>query len=76
MGVADAAPLASYQGAPRLTVRMVARLQGFPDDWEFIGGKTAAYKQVGNAFPPPVAEAVGTEVVAALNSVQPALAQA
>jgi hypothetical protein len=34
---------------------MVARLQGFPDTWEFSGGKTAAYRQVGNAFRPPVA---------------------
>jgi DNA (cytosine-5)-methyltransferase 1 len=52
---------------PRLTVRMVARLQGFPDDWEFFGGKTSAYKQVGNAFPPPVARAVGEQIFEALS---------
>jgi len=53
-------------GLPRLTVRMVARLQGFPDDWEFSGSKTAAYKQIGNAFPPPVAMAVGDSIANAL----------
>lgn len=51
---------------PRLTVRMAARIQGFPDDWLFAGGKTSAYRQVGNAFPPPVAEAVGTAIRDAL----------
>ena len=53
-------------GLPRLTVPMVARIQGFPDDWRFTGRKTAAYRQVGNAFPPPVARAVGENVRAAL----------
>jgi DNA (cytosine-5)-methyltransferase 1 len=51
---------------PKLTVRMVARLQGFPDSWEFSGRKTAAYRQVGNAFPPPVAQALGLAISAAL----------
>jgi DNA (cytosine-5)-methyltransferase 1 len=41
---------------------MVARIQGFPDEWHFTGKKTAAYRQVGNAFPPPVAEAVGRSI--------------
>jgi len=57
---------------PKLTVRMVARLQGFPDDWEFVGKKTAAYRQVGNAFPPPVASAVGRAIASAFNRVAPA----
>jgi DNA (cytosine-5)-methyltransferase 1 len=57
-GVANEAPERDFEGMPRLTVRMVARIQGFPDEWQFSGGKTAAYRQVGNAFPPPVAEAV------------------
>ena len=51
---------------PRLTVRMAARIQGFSDSWEFTGGKTASYRQVGNALPPPVAQAVGSAIRAAL----------
>ena len=68
LGIADAAPDESFPtlAAPRLTTRMVARLQGFPDTWEFAGRKTAAYRQVGNAFPPPVARAAGLAVAAAL----------
>jgi DNA (cytosine-5)-methyltransferase 1 len=53
-------------GLPRLTIRMAARVQGFPDTWAFWGKKTAAYRQVGNAFPPPVALAVGGAIKAAL----------
>jgi DNA (cytosine-5)-methyltransferase 1 len=45
---------------------MVSRLQGFPDGWSFSGRKTAAYRQVGNAFPPPVARALGTAIRQAL----------
>lgn len=68
MGIADAAPEKEFLGMPRLTVRMAARIQGFPDHWQFSGKKTAAYRQVGNAFPPPVACAVGTQIRAALNA--------
>lgn len=46
-GLADEPPPYHFKGMPRLTVPMVARLQGFPDDWGFSGGKTAAYRQVG-----------------------------
>ncbi len=61
-GVADAAPQACFEGMPRLTVPMAALVQGFPRDWHFWGKKTPAYRQVGNAFPPPVAEAVGNSI--------------
>ena len=54
--------------APRLTIEMVARLQGWAkkDGWVFAGGKTSQYRQIGNAFPPPVAEAVGKQIRNAL----------
>lgn len=70
LGIADHPPAPDHpQGlAPKLTVGMVARLQGFPDSWQFAGRKTAAYRQVGNAFPPPVARALGTAIAAALCS--------
>jgi DNA (cytosine-5)-methyltransferase 1 len=61
------APGPDHEGAPYLTVRMVARLQGFPDNWVFTGSKTTQYRQVGNAFPPPVAQAVGEALRLALD---------
>jgi len=70
LGVADEAPGPDFPlyRLPKLTTRMVARIQGFPDTWEFSGRKTAAYRQVGNAFPPPVARAVGQAIRAALEA--------
>jgi DNA (cytosine-5)-methyltransferase 1 len=68
MTIAEEAPEPDFEGMPRLTVRMVARLQGFPDTWQFAGRKTAAYRQVGNAFPPPVAQAVATNLKAAITA--------
>ncbi|MGB0722806.1 MAG: DNA cytosine methyltransferase [Gammaproteobacteria bacterium] len=62
MGIANEAPDRDFVGMPRLTVDMVARIQGFPADWHFSGKKTPAYRQVGNAFPPPVAYAVAREL--------------
>src|SRR5690606_1798072 len=58
-GVADAPPCSETPKdfIPRLTNRMVARIQGFPDEWVFQGKKTSQYRQIGNAFPPPVAMA-------------------
>ncbi len=67
-GIADAVPSADdpIDFIPRLTLRMAARIQGFPDSWQFAGRKTATYRQIGNAFPPPVAHALGTAVADAL----------
>lgn len=74
-GIANAAP--GYDAppagdlAPRLTIEMVARLQGWSeaDSWTFTGGKTSQYRQIGNAFPPPVAQAVGVAIHNALSHV-------
>ena len=66
--IAEEAPEPDFVGMPRLTVRMVARLQGFPDDWQIYGKKTSAYRQIGNAFPPPVAQAVAKKVAFALEA--------
>jgi DNA (cytosine-5)-methyltransferase 1 len=67
MGLWDDAPQRNFVGMPRLTPRMTARIQGFPDDWLFAGRKTAAYRQIGNAFPPPVATAVSKQIFSALS---------
>lgn len=70
LGIADAPPPegAPKRHMPRLTNPMVARLQGWTeaDSWDFQGRKTAVYRQIGNAFPPPVAEAVGNAIRSAL----------
>lgn len=68
MGLWDEAPAHDFVGMPRLTPRMAARIQGFPDSWQFAGRKTAAYRQIGNAFPPPVAAAVARQVFLALSA--------
>jgi DNA (cytosine-5)-methyltransferase 1 len=68
MGISYTPPEKEFVGMPRLTVNMVARIQGFPDDWHFTGKKTPAYRQVGNAFPPPVAHAVAQELVKCLKT--------
>lgn len=67
-GLADDAPEWDFVGMPRLTVRMTARLQGFDDSWKFFGKKTPVYRQIGNAFPPPVAKAVGLSLKKCLKS--------
>jgi len=72
LGVADAPPSADDPVAllPKLTCAMVARLQGWHGPeyrWSFTGRKTSNYRQIGNAFPPPVARAIGDQIRRALD---------
>ncbi len=62
LGVANTAPVPGFQGKPKLTKEMIALIQGFPPEWGFGKKKTAACRMIGNAFPPPVAKAVGIEI--------------
>lgn len=59
-------PVGDPENLPRLTVQMGGVIQGFPEDWMWAGGKTAQWRQVGNAFPPPVAAAMGAAIKSAL----------
>ena len=45
-----------------LTVREVARLQSFDDDFDFIGSQGNAYQMIGNAVPPKLAKAIGNAI--------------
>lgn len=74
-GVGNEPPAPDFQGVPKLTVKMTALLQGFPPDWEITGRKTAAYRQVGNAFPPPFAKAVSVQIHRAIIAAEEALAK-
>lgn len=72
MGIANSAPGPddTFTIGPKLTCEMVARLQGWDGEefqWHFTGKKTSNYRQIGNAFPPPVAKALGESIAAALN---------
>ena len=67
-GLADTPPVNGSMAMPRLTLKMAALIQGFPKDWNFAGKKTPAYRQVGNAFPAPVAKAIGVSIKKALKN--------
>lgn len=68
--IAEEPPPHGFDGMPRLTVPMAALVQGFPKGWEFVGKKTAAYRQVGNAFPPPVAKAFGSAIARSIHEAE------
>jgi len=51
-----------------LTVREYARIQTFPDSWDFKGSICSQYKQIGNAVPPNLAYHIGRCLVAMLNN--------
>ncbi|MEV6111051.1 DNA cytosine methyltransferase [Streptomyces sp. NPDC052109] len=59
-------PSLGDDGLVRITVAQTAILQGFPESWEIAGLKTARCRQIGHATPPPVGEALGRAVAAAL----------
>jgi DNA (cytosine-5)-methyltransferase 1 len=62
LGIANEPPARDFSGNPKLTKEMIARIQGFPSNWNFGSRKTAACRMIGNAFPPPVANAVGRQI--------------
>ncbi|MDI4567479.1 MAG: DNA cytosine methyltransferase [Mycoplasma sp.] len=49
------------------TIREYARIQGFPDTWEFSGSIHSIYKQIGNAVPVNLAKSVGLKIIDHLN---------
>lgn len=53
-----------------LSVREYARIQTFPDDWQFAGTLSAQYKQIGNAVPVNLAWAVGRSVMRLMNQIE------
>ena len=52
-----------------LTVREYARIQTFPDEWQFAGTLSAQYKQIGNAVPVNLAWAVGRSLMRLMNQI-------
>lgn len=53
-----------------LTVREYARIQTFPDDWKFCGSTSSQYKQIGNAVPVNLSEAIGLAIMRMMNNIE------
>lgn len=53
-----------------LTVREYARIQTFPDSWEFAGSESSQYKQIGNAVPVNLAKSMGHSLIRLLNDIE------
>ncbi|MGY5030746.1 DNA cytosine methyltransferase [Streptomyces sp. 900116325] len=69
--LADDVPGPDFDGASgliKITDSQAALLQAFPTDWRFTGRKTARYRQIGHASPPPVGKALGTAIAEALRA--------
>lgn len=52
------------------TIREYARIQSFPDDWEFDCSLSNTYKQIGNAVPVNMAKAIGLSIINSLNEIE------
>ncbi|MDM5147525.1 DNA cytosine methyltransferase [Candidatus Persebacteraceae bacterium Df01] len=53
-----------------LNIREYARIQTFPDKWKFVGSISSQYKQIGNAVPVNLAQAIGRKLIALLNNIE------
>ncbi|MFE2039498.1 DNA cytosine methyltransferase [Streptomyces sp. NPDC059477] len=60
-------PALGRSGMAKITTEQAALLQGFPDSWVVSGRKTARYRQIGQATPPPVGKVLGLAVAEALD---------
>ena len=58
-----------------LQIREYARIQTFPDEWQFAGSVSSQYKQIGNAVPVNLAYAMGQSLVGLLNSIDAGVEQ-
>ena len=58
-----------------LSVREYARIQTFPDDWQFCGSMADKYKQIGNAVPVNLAWAIGRSLIRLFNDIQQIMPQ-
>lgn len=62
--IQKATMLAHPTASRPLSVSEYARIQGFPDEWVFVGNPTSQYKQIGNAVPVPLGKAIGQMLLA------------